>query len=108
MFLGEVEELLELIDIKEFSKFIEPLFQQIARSVLSTHFQVSIAVQSQYLNTFCGVYSGMIIQKSVGYSWLPSWSDSHKPKCLTLTNSVFVILYLYFYELNVCMYTIAP
>jgi len=40
MFLSEVEELLELIDVKEFPKFIEPLFQQIARSVLSPHYQV--------------------------------------------------------------------
>lgn len=40
MFLSEVEELLELIDIKEFPRFIEPLFQQIARSVLSPHYQV--------------------------------------------------------------------
>lgn len=41
MFLGEMEELLDVIDPAEFRKVVEPLFRQIAKCVSSSHFQVA-------------------------------------------------------------------
>jgi serine/threonine-protein phosphatase 2A regulatory subunit B' len=41
MFLGELEEVLELIDMAEFQKCTVPLFQRIAHCLSSSHFQVS-------------------------------------------------------------------
>ena len=41
MFLGEMEELLDVIDPAEFRKIVEPLFRQIAKCVSSSHFQVT-------------------------------------------------------------------
>jgi len=40
MILGEVEEILEVVDAKNFKTVAEPLFQQLAKSVVSPHFQV--------------------------------------------------------------------
>jgi serine/threonine-protein phosphatase 2A regulatory subunit B' len=41
LFLGELEEVLELTQPQEFTKTMVPLFQQISRCVESSHFQVS-------------------------------------------------------------------
>lgn len=41
MFLGEIEEILDVIEPVQFVKIQEPLFRQIARCVSSPHFQVS-------------------------------------------------------------------
>lgn len=41
MFLGEIEEILDVIEPSQFVKIQEPLFRQIARCVSSPHFQVS-------------------------------------------------------------------
>ena len=40
MFLGEIEEILDIIDPTQFKKIMVPLFRQIAKSVSSSHFQV--------------------------------------------------------------------
>lgn len=40
MFLGEIEEILDVIDSVHFEKVQVPLFKQIARCVSSPHFQV--------------------------------------------------------------------
>lgn len=40
MFLGEVEEILDVIEPSQFQKIQEPLFKQIAKCVSSPHFQV--------------------------------------------------------------------
>lgn len=45
MFLNEVEDIFEVMDPAEFAKVQEPLFNQLAKSVASPHFQVS--------NTLC-------------------------------------------------------
>lgn len=42
MFLGEIEEILDVIDPPQFVKIQEPLFRQIAKCVSSPHFQVSL------------------------------------------------------------------
>lgn len=41
MFLGELEEILDVIEPSQFVKIQEPLFKQIAKCVSSPHFQVS-------------------------------------------------------------------
>lgn len=41
MFLNEVEEILDVIEVTEFKRVMKPLFQQIARCVSSQHFQVA-------------------------------------------------------------------
>lgn len=41
MFLGELEEILDVIEPSQFIKIQEPLFKQIAKCVSSPHFQVS-------------------------------------------------------------------
>jgi serine/threonine-protein phosphatase 2A regulatory subunit B' len=43
MFLNEVEDIFEVMDPAEFAKVQEPLFNQLAKSVASPHFQVSIS-----------------------------------------------------------------
>jgi hypothetical protein len=40
MFLGEIEEILDVIEPGQFVKIQEPLFRQIAKCVSSPHFQV--------------------------------------------------------------------
>lgn len=41
MFLGELEEILDVIEPTQFVKIQDPLFKQIARCVSSPHFQVN-------------------------------------------------------------------
>lgn len=41
MFLGEIEEILDVIEPPQFTKIQEQLFRQIAKCVSSPHFQVS-------------------------------------------------------------------
>ncbi|KAF4798649.1 Serine/threonine-protein phosphatase 2A 56 kDa regulatory subunit alpha isoform [Turdus rufiventris] len=41
MFLGEIEEILDVIEPTQFKKIEEPLFKQISKSVSSSHFQVA-------------------------------------------------------------------
>ena len=41
MFLNEVEDIFEVMDPSEFAKVQEPLFNQLAKSVASPHFQVN-------------------------------------------------------------------
>ena len=43
MFLNEVEDIFEVMDPAEFAKVQEPLFNQLAKSVASPHFQVGAA-----------------------------------------------------------------
>jgi serine/threonine-protein phosphatase 2A regulatory subunit B' len=42
MFLGEMEEILDVVEPLQFQKIEVPLFRQIARCVSSAHFQVLI------------------------------------------------------------------
>ena len=51
MFLNEVEDIFEVMDPGEFAKVQEPLFQQLAKSVASPHFQVLLNIlRSLYLH----------------------------------------------------------
>ena len=53
MLLGEVEEILDVIDPKQFVKIQEPVFKQLAKCVSSPHFQVSQNKQRE--NSLCTV-----------------------------------------------------
>jgi serine/threonine-protein phosphatase 2A regulatory subunit B' len=53
MFLGELEEILDVIEPSQFVKIQEPLFKQIAKCVSSPHFQVSRKEDMSQ----CGVYN---------------------------------------------------
>jgi hypothetical protein len=44
MFLGEIEEILDVIEPAQFVKIQEQLFRQIARCVSSPHFQVRFSI----------------------------------------------------------------
>ena len=54
MFLNEVEDIFEVMDPGEFAKVQEPLFNQLAKSVASPHFQVSYdpPLLAEFLLTF--------------------------------------------------------
>lgn len=59
MFLGEIEEILDIIDPTQFKKIMVPLFRQIAKSVSSSHFQVrsftyDFCLRSVFLNSLDG------------------------------------------------------
>lgn len=44
MFLGEIEEILDVIEPAQFQRIQEDLFRQIAKCVSSPHFQVRVVV----------------------------------------------------------------
>lgn len=46
MFLNEVEDIFEVMDPQEFAKVQESLFNQLAKSVASPHFQVKSDVDT--------------------------------------------------------------
>ena len=50
MFLNEVEDIFEVMDPAEFAKVQEPLFNQLAKSVASPHFQVFILIPKDTIN----------------------------------------------------------
>ena len=49
MFLNEVEDIFEVMDPNEFAKVQEPLFNQLAKSVASPHFQVRSSVLRRHV-----------------------------------------------------------
>lgn len=48
MYLNEVEDIFEVMDPAEFAKVQEPLFNQLAKSVASPHFQVRFIDNSRH------------------------------------------------------------
>jgi ABC-type enterochelin transport system permease subunit len=64
MFLNEVEDIFEVMDPAEFAKVQEPLFSQLAKSVASPHFQVSLLIYMQikiYANKKIGCGEGTLL-----------------------------------------------
>ena len=90
MFLNEVEDIFEVMDPGEFAKVQEPLFQQLAKSVASPHFQVS----SQGLNA--NVYSLTGIHQ-VAERALYFWNNEYF--CNLISDNVEVILPIMFQPL---------
>jgi hypothetical protein len=63
MFLNEVEDIFEVMDPAEFAKVQEPLFNQLAKSVASPHFQVNPLIYMQieiYANERTGCRKGTL------------------------------------------------
>ena len=52
MYLGEIEEILDIIEPSQFVKIQDALFKQIAKCVSSPHFQVSLLVTSFFYRLF--------------------------------------------------------
>lgn len=62
MFLGEIEEILDVIEPAQFVKIQEPLFKQIAKCVSSPHFQVDTNIK---------------INKILTLHMVPRWRSGH-------------------------------
>jgi hypothetical protein len=60
MFLGEIEEILDVIEPPQFVKIQEPLFRQIAKCVSSPHFQVIFAGECKHFKISILTYSDFI------------------------------------------------
>lgn len=58
MFLNEVEDIFEVMDPAEFAKVQEPLFNQLAKSVASPHFQVRTDPEPDWAARCLIVYIG--------------------------------------------------
>ncbi len=54
LFIAEIEEVLELTPVDEFQRVARPLFQQIARCIVSPHFQVSERALYLWQNNYVG------------------------------------------------------
>ena len=86
MFLGEMEELLDVIDPAEFRKIVEPLFRQIAKCVSSSHFQVwncnigrlPVCVVVLRVNQWMFGFVALGLVSSVPLSW--RWLGRMSPK----------------------------
>lgn len=61
MFLGEIEEILDVIDPVQFDKIQAPLFKQIARCVSSPHFQVRDSISDAPLLMPMNIYDRLIL-----------------------------------------------
>lgn len=64
LFLGELEEILELTQPLEFQRVLVPLFKQLAKCLTSAHFQVSTVTGDVLLRTTAICQRLMYIQFS--------------------------------------------
>ena len=88
MFLNEVEDIFEVMDPAEFAKVQEPLFNQLAKSVASPHFQVQIIrplrharlIHHRLLSGLCtsGIMSTFVISSATTWK---SFYQSCSPLC---------------------------
>ena len=86
MFLNEVEDIFEVMDPGEFAKVQEPLFNQLAKSVASPHFQVSLQISSREHN--------MLIPSQVAERALYFWNNEYF--CNLVSDNVETILPIMF------------
>ena len=68
MFLGEIEEILDVIEPAQFVKIQEPLFKQIAKCVSSPHFQVGQGCNSFVLVTILTLLFWQVAERAL-YFW---------------------------------------
>ena len=73
MFLGEIEEILDVIEPAQFVKIQEPLFRQIAKCVSSPHFQVR-KLQESWISqrNFSSAYFHFWFARSILLTWFLS------------------------------------
>lgn len=87
LFLGELEEVLELTQPAEFQAVMEPLFRQLARCLTSAHFQVGAGGQQAAGILMLG---GFLHGPSAGPSCSPAMpgqtpvGSQHSASCLAL------------------------
>ena len=84
MFLNEVEDIFEVMDPGEFAKVQEPLFNQLAKSVASPHFQVRFARLSplyeySHLSVTGGRTSTLLLEQRVFLQSYQRQRGSHSP-----------------------------
>ena len=89
MFLNEVEDIFEVMDPAEFAKVQEPLFNQLAKSVASPHFQVC--------TTILPVVIQLIKCQKVAERALYFWNNEYF--CNLISDNVEVILPIMFQPL---------
>lgn len=87
MFLNEVEDIFEVMDPAEFAKVQEPLFNQLAKSVASPHFQVSC--QRQFSCTKCHLTRQQVAERALYF-----WNNEYF--CSLVTDNVDTILPIMF------------
>lgn len=70
LFLGELEEVLELTQAEEFSRVMEPLFKQISRCLTSSHFQVAerslFLWNNEYIVQLVAAHRGAVLPLVIG------------------------------------------
>ncbi|KAK5116223.1 Serine/threonine-protein phosphatase 2A 56 kDa regulatory subunit delta isoform [Meristemomyces frigidus] len=88
MFLNEVEDIFEVMDPAEFAKVQEPLFNQLAKSVASPHFQASALLRADL------VQSAALTMKQVAERALYFWNNEYF--CNLVSDNVDVILPIMF------------
>lgn len=70
LFLGELEEVLELTQAEEFSAVMEPLFRQISRCLTSSHFQVAerslFLWNNEYIVQLVGAHRAAVLPLVIG------------------------------------------
>uniref|UniRef100_A0A672KZC1 Serine/threonine protein phosphatase 2A regulatory subunit n=1 Tax=Sinocyclocheilus grahami TaxID=75366 RepID=A0A672KZC1_SINGR len=76
MFLGELEEILDVIEPTQFVKILDPLFKQISKCVSSPHFQVAERVLYYWNNEYIMTLTGLIISCPIMLKWSNSFSFS--------------------------------
>lgn len=68
MFLGEIEEILDVIEPTQFKKIQEPLFKQISKCVASPHFQVQCGVEIRSVLSIAESRNVIIYQDGSGFA----------------------------------------
>src|SRR5690242_2314303 len=92
MFLNEVEDIFEVMDPAEFAKVQEPLFNQLAKSVASPHFQVAERALYFWNNEyFCNLVSDNVeVILPIMFAPLYENSKGHWNRYETPRNLVYV------------------
>lgn len=92
MFLGEIEEILDVIDPAQFQKVMVPLFKNISRCVSSPHFQVS---SKHYLWVCCFCWREKS-ESALGRGELGHDSAQDSRGHLTVSEMILNCAYFYF------------
>lgn len=93
LFLGELEEIVELVKVEQFVQVLRPLFTQIAKCLSSPHFQVAERTfylwQNEYLSTLITEYRADIFP--ILYPALHANANHWNPNVVTLTQNLIKI-----------------
>lgn len=100
MFLGEIEEILDVIEPSQFIRIQEPLFKQIAACISSPHFQVTPSLPLPTIPTcwLTSLVTGMSSLSQVAERALYFWNNEYilsliEENCQVILPLVFATLY---------------